>query len=150
MRFPVLARGAMLDRRGLVLRPIRRAVGYATDALRRLDEVLADACPQPESGSPPGSPSAEDPAELDEKIVAVREAREAAIARRDTGLADRLRVVEEHLLHQERSSRAAILVSGRDRLPGTARLEDIRKQLLANTPRPDGVQDDDPGAASQS
>lgn len=143
MRFPVLARGAMLDRRRLVLRPIRRVVGFATDALRRLDEALAGASPQPESGSPQGPPSEEDPADIDEKIVAVREAREAAIARRDTGLADRLTMVEEHLLHQERSSRAAVLVSGRDRSPGTARLEDIRRQLLANTPRPDGVEDDD-------
>lgn len=140
MRFSVPTRGRILDAQRRVLPPIRRAVGFATDALCRFERALSS---QAERGSPQESPAAKDPADLDEKIVAVREAREAAIARRNTGLADRLTMVEEHLLHQVRSSRSAPLVSARDRTPGTARLEDIRKQLLANTPRPDGVEDDD-------
>ncbi|MQA62598.1 MAG: hypothetical protein GEU86_14150 [Actinophytocola sp.] len=150
MRFSVPTRGRMLDARQRVLPPIRRAVGFAADALRRLDAALADAGSQPEPASsepepksPQGSPATDDPADLDEKVIAVREARQAAIAQRDAGLADRLTAVEDHLLHQVRSSRSAPLVSARDRLSGVARLEDIRKQLLANTPRPDGVEDDD-------
>lgn len=137
----------MLIPQRLLLRPIRMAVGVAAEVLGRLDAALARVGPRvPESasGTPTESPAAADRDDLDEKIIAVREARKAAMDRQDTGLASRLRAVEQHFVQQQQGSRADVLLPVRfDRSVSAGRLEDIRQRLLANTPRPDGAEEDD-------
>lgn len=147
MRWQVPGSRIVLVSQRLLLRPIRIAVGVAADVLGRIDAALARVGVEvPASASDPAaeSPAAEDPEDVDEKVSAVREARKAAMDRLDTGLAGRLRSVEQHLLHQRQTSSADVLLPARfDRSAGAARLEDIRRRLLANTSRPDGVEDDD-------
>lgn len=116
----------------LLLGPARMVVGAAAEVLSRLEGALtrlADETPQAEPG------------DVDEKVRAVRAARQAALARRDAGLAGRLAVVEEHLIDGGARSRSDVLLPGRG--AGSAGLEDIRRQLLANTPRPDDTADDE-------
>lgn len=116
----------------LLLGPAWIVVGAAADVLGRIEGALtrlADEAPQAE------------PVDVDEKVQAVRAARQAALARRDAELAARLAVVEQHLVDSGARSRSDVLLPGRGAV--SAGLEDIRRRLLANTPRPDDTQDDE-------
>lgn len=107
------------------LRPLRGAVGAAADAFGRLDARLAAAS---EVATP----------EEDDKVLAVRQARQIALRSRDVDLADRLAAVEKYLLGGEARPRAEAFFPPRSGTSsGDARAAHIRDKLLANTARPD-------------
>lgn len=74
--------------------------------------------------------------DADPKVAAVQQAQRAAMNRRDFELARRLSEVEQHLLRQHTHGES-LLPTHHDRRTADAKLEGIRKDLLANTPRPD-------------
>lgn len=98
---------------------------------RTLDTLGAD------SSLGPVERTAHDPANADSKVRAVQQARRAALNKRDFELARRLSEVEQHLLGQQHTHGESLLPTHHDRRTADARLEGIRKDLLANTPRPD-------------
>ncbi|MPY98036.1 MAG: hypothetical protein GEU97_08545 [Actinophytocola sp.] len=110
------------------LRPLRGAVGAAAEAFGRLDARLAAA-------------SEVEAPEEDDKVLAVRQARQIALQSRDVDLADRLAAVETYLLGAETQPRAEAFFPPRSGASsGDARAADIRNKLLANTARPDDEQ----------
>ncbi|MPY79934.1 MAG: hypothetical protein GEV04_16040 [Actinophytocola sp.] len=111
------------------LRPLRSAVGAAAEAFGRLDARLAAA----EAAVPPP--------EEDDKVLAVRQAREVALKSRDVELADRLAAVEKHLLGSDTRPQTESFFTPRSgKSTGDARVADIRSKLLENTARPDDDQ----------
>ncbi len=78
----------------------------------------------------------------DSKVMAVQQAQQAALNRRDFELARRLSEVEQHLVRQRRPHGESLLPTHNDRRTADAKLEGIRKDLLANTPRPDPAAND--------
>lgn len=114
-----------------VLRQLRGAAGAATELLDRLHARLADAEPV----------APEEETADDDKVLAVREARQAALKRRDVDLADRLAAVEKHLLGSGTPPQAEALFPPRTgKSARDERVADIRNRLLEKTTRPDDDQ----------
>ncbi|KAA0021406.1 hypothetical protein [Antrihabitans cavernicola] len=86
------------------------------------------------SARPPQTDLVSDSA--DPSVAAVQKAQRAATASGDHDLADRLSVIELDLRRQQRTVDDSVLPTHRGRLAAHDELEDIRKRLLANTPRP--------------
>ena len=115
------------------LRPLRGAAGAATELLDRLNARLADADAEPVA---PEEETADD-----DKVLAVREARQAALKRRDVDLADRLAAVEQHLLGSGTPPQAEALFPPRSgKSARDERVADIRNRLLERTSRPEDDQ----------
>lgn len=111
------------------LHALRGAAGAATELLDQLtdadDRTVA---------------RAEETAD-DDKVLAVREARQAALKRRDVDLADRLAAVEKHLLGSGTPPQAEALFPPRSgKSARDERVADIRNRLLEKTTRPDDDQ----------
>ncbi|MBJ8345471.1 hypothetical protein [Antrihabitans sp. YC2-6] len=75
--------------------------------------------------------------DVDAKVAAVQDAQRAALRVRDVDLATRLAEVEQYLREHQRRRDDALVPTNRDRGAANATVEDIRKNLLAHTPRPD-------------
>lgn len=117
------------------LRPLRGAAGAATELLDRLNARLADA--DAERVAP------EEETADDDKVLAVREARQAALKRRDVDLADRLAAVEQHLLGSGTPPQAqaeALFPPRSGKSARDERVADIRNRLLERTSRPEDDQ----------
>lgn len=123
----------------VVLGPCRLAVGIAANALGKLDSALN----QPDQTARTAGTSVINSEDFDGMLRAVQDAH-LRVDKRDPGLAERLRAVEAHLLEQRTRARGDVLLPLQlDRSLGEARLQEIRRQLMAATPRPEDTDDEE-------
>lgn len=124
--------------------PLRMIVGLAADALGKLDSALSAERTPPAPEASPETTADDGDDTVAEMLRAVRDAQRAAVERQDVDLARRLGTLAHRLSQQPAEPRPDGLFPTKfARSSADDRIKDLRRQLLANTPRPGEDHSDD-------